>query len=278
MKAALGVLLAVLAAGCGASTTIDDPDGGGGGGDPDGGGGGWPDGGPLFDAAPPPWDGVIYAHSSSELYQVDPDTLAVTLIGPFGWGSVGYDEMTDIAVDRLGAIVGISFGSVYSVDPDTAACTFLAYLDRQFNGLSFVPAGVIDPTDAEVLVAAALDGTFWRVDPTTGASTQIGAYGGGLGSSGDIVAVEGSTFATVENNGLDWLARINPTTGTATLVGATGVNGIWGLGYWKNKVYGFSSGNQFVLIDTATGAATVVETGSVSWWGAGVTTQAPIIP
>ena len=96
--------------------------------------------------------------------------------------------------------------------------------------------------------------------------------------SGDIVAVEGATYATVARNTPDdWLVKVDPATGKATPIGATGVAGIWGLGYWKGKVFGFTSGNEFVLIDVNTGKARHVATGPVNWWGAGVTTLAPTI-
>jgi hypothetical protein len=182
------------------------------------------------DSAPPPENTFVFAHSSSELYKVDPDTLAVMLIGPFGWPSAA-DQMTDIAIDKNGYMVGISFDKVYAVNVDTAACSFLADLDRQFNGLSFVPAAEIDPTGDEVLVASALDGSFYEIDPGTGASSLIGNYGGGLTSSGDIVSVRGfGTVATVKQNGIgnDLLARVAPTTGVATVVGDTGETDIWG--------------------------------------------------
>src|SRR3972149_3519382 len=62
------------------------------------------------DRAPPPENAAVYAHSASELYRVDPDTFAVTLVGPFQWPSVA-DQMTDIAIDKDGNMVGISFDS-----------------------------------------------------------------------------------------------------------------------------------------------------------------------
>src|SRR5437870_2265465 len=63
--------------------------------------------------------GAVYAHSMDTLYQVDPDTLAVTMIGPFVW-STGSDRMTDIALDRTGNMVGVSFTKVYSIDKTNA--------------------------------------------------------------------------------------------------------------------------------------------------------------
>jgi hypothetical protein len=249
---------------------------------------GTPDGALPIDATPGPdsppfWDGVIYAHSSTDLYSVNPDTLAVTHIGPFQWpaGSL-FEQMTDIAVDRFGGIIGISYGSIYRVDPDTVLCTYLAELPTQFNGLSFVPASEIDPTGEEILLGAGLDGTLVQIDPLTGDPTTIGSYGAGLGSSGDIVSVDGfGTVATVKMGtfGPDYLARVDLAAGgAATIIGNTGFTDIWGLGFWKGQVYGFLESNEFVLIDPDTGAATFVSNGPQNWWGAGVTTIAPIIP
>jgi len=44
------------------------------------------------------------------------------------------------------------------------------------------------------------------------------------------------------------------------------------------KVHGFTNGDQFVLLDPATGAGMLVQSSTVSWWGAGVTTKAPVVP
>src|SRR5438128_2397972 len=112
---------------------------------PDGGNGGHIDSavndGPVFIDAPPVIDGApvffgkIYAHSYSDLYSIDHDTLSTTHIGPFLWPPEvgGTDMMTDIAVDKGGNIIGVSFGNVYAVDHDTAACTRLAPLTTEFN-------------------------------------------------------------------------------------------------------------------------------------------------
>ncbi|HJZ85418.1 MAG TPA: hypothetical protein VKN99_09625 [Polyangia bacterium] len=224
---------------------------------------------------------AVYAHSDSTLYKVDPDSLAVTSVGLFQWPSNSTDQMTDIAIDRDGNMIGISFMSVYAVDKSTAACRLLSMLDRSFNGLSFVPGQGPDPSAPEVLLAAALDGSVYRLDPMTGRSTPLGNFGGGLSSSGDLVSVTGfGTVATVKQSqpGNDFLARIDPATGTATVIGDTGFADVWGLGYWKGKIYGFTDGTQFVLIDPTTGAGSLVLSSSVAWWGAGVTTSAPVVP
>jgi hypothetical protein len=254
--------------------------------------GGAPDAGPpgnidsglsSSDAARDPErnDATVFAHSSSQLYSIDPDSLAVTLVGDFGWPVGTADSMTDVAVDRDGNMIGVSFTKVYSVDTTTAQTTFLADLQGEFNGLSFVPTDPNDPDSQEELVAAASTGMVYRLDPMTGESTQVGAYGGTFRSSGDIVSVTGfGTVATVKDgvNPTDLLVRIDPQAGyEATLIGDTMVTDIWGLGFWNDRVYGFSDSDGFVLIDTLTGKAQSVGQSDIHWWGAGVTTSAPVI-
>jgi hypothetical protein len=217
----------------------------------------------------------VYAHSSAKLYRIDPVKLTVTLVGPFGWPG-NPDAMTDLAIDRSGRVIGISFDHVYAVDPKTAKCTHLAKLTQDFNGLSFItnPGG-----GNERLLATAADGTVFEIDPQNGHSKKVGSYGANLTSSGDLVSVKGiGTVATVKKDALggDWLARVNPATGHATLIGPTGYTNIWGLGFWKDKVYGFTESSMFVLIDVKTGGAKLVSSGGGPWWGAAVTTSAPV--
>ena len=231
------------------------------------------------DAALPEFLGAVYAHSYQRLYKVEPDTLEVTLVGSFGWpGGFENDLMTDIAVNKDEELVGISFGAVYSINKLTAEVTFLSNLtDQSFNGLTYLPQSNGD----EILVGTGLAGTLWQIDPT-GANppVQIGAYGGEMVSSGDLVSVEGfGTVATVKNGSdIDYLARIDETTGAATIIGRTEFIDIWGIGFWRNKVFGFVATNQFVLIDVTTGVATYISTGPENWAGAGVTTRAPVAP
>jgi hypothetical protein len=288
----LATVLAVsLLGGCSPDSREDDDDQGGGGFDAGGVDAGTADASPFVDATPlddgstPPFeDGVIYAHSPDRLYQIDPDSYEVTEVGPFVWpADIGFDQMTDIAIDKTGTMIGVSFTRVYRVDPLTAGATYLAPLARSFNGLSFIADAL--PENPEILIGSSGDdGTVWKIDPATGATTQIGEYGNGFYSSGDIVSIEGfGTVATVKGgsspgNG-DWLAKLDPVTFNATVIGSgTGFSDIWGLGFWKGKVFGFSDASKMLLIDPTSGVATELSTSSFAWWGAGVTTTAPIIP
>jgi hypothetical protein len=220
----------------------------------------------------------VFAHSASELFKIDPDTLQVSKVADFGWPAGVTDQMTDIALDKLGSMIGISFDKVYSVDPDTAQCTTLAPLSREFNGLSFIAPASAE--GKEYLMATALDGSVFEINPQTGQSRTVGSFGGGLTSSGDLVSVKGfGTVATVESTmaSSDLLAMVDPVSGAAQVIGETGFVDVWGLGFWKGKVYGFTEVGEFILIDVQTGAGTLVSSSNNAWWGAGVTTEAPLI-
>lgn len=222
----------------------------------------------------------VYAHTSNDLYRVDPDTLAVTRIGAFTFTN-GNDQITDIAIDKTGQMIGISFTSVYRIDPNSAATTRLTSgLTGTFNGLSFVPAAQIGQSGDDVLVATRnADGAVFRVDPMTGQTTQIGNMGA-FRSSGDLVSVAGlGTLQTADNGlGNDRLVTLAASSFAATPIGADiGYADIWGVAYWKDKMFGFTEGGEFITIDPSTGVGTLVQGSGPAWWGAAVTTTAPVI-
>jgi hypothetical protein len=223
----------------------------------------------------------VYAHTSSQLYKVDPDTLAVMLVGNFAFSGGGSDQITDIAIDKSGLMIGISFQSVYRIDPTTAACTRLSQnLTTSFNGLSFVPAVEIGQTGADILVATQnTSGVVSRIDPATGAATPIGNMGA-FSSSGDLVSIVGlGTLQTADNGAAaDKLVRLAPTSFAAAPIGSTiGYSDIWGIAYWKDKVFGFTESGQFITIDPVSGVGTLVQGNGPRWWGAAVTTLAPVL-
>ena len=223
----------------------------------------------------------VYAQTATTLYRVDPDTLAITKVGDFVWPSALGDQMTDIAIDKTGMMIGVSFSSVYRVDTTNAHTTLLtANLAGEFNGLSFVPADQLGQTGDDILVGTRnSDGKVFRIDATSGAATQVGDMGGSYASSGDLVAVANfGTVQTIPGASNDMLARLAPQTFAATPIGtSTGFGEIWGVAYWKNKIYGFTEAGAFILIDPNTGVATLVTNTGLAWYGAAVTTLAPVI-
>ena len=266
MRLVIGVI--ALSA-CGASVRPGTQDGPHGGGSDSNGGGG--DSANTGQAS-------VYAHTADTLYRVDPDTFAITAVGPFGLTGFG-EAMTDLGIDANGNLVGVSFSSVYSVNASTGHATLLSSgsIGQQFNGLSFVPSA----GGPDILIGTDnVDGTVYQVNPMTGATTPIGNMGGSYTSSGDVVSVAGfGTVQTVPGSTHDVLVKLAPGTYAATPIGTnTGFNEIFGLGFWKGKVFGFTSAGQIITIDPMTGVGTQVATTSMSWYGAAVTTTAPVIP
>lgn len=277
------VCLALLLTACGASAVADDDDD-------------QPAIDARIDAVTSDADDVdfskVYAHSGTVLYRLDTGTLQPVEIGPFGLAS---GSITDIAVDKNDRMLGVSLDNIYVIDTATGAATLVRAYDgdENFTSLSFVPVDIQDPNSAERLVAATDEGTVLEINENTGATTQIGAYGttanGLIRSSGDIVAIYGlGIFATVtigddpDYSEPDHLAVINPSTWAATPLGVgTTYDRIFGIGFWKGKVYGFvdtTTGGIIIELNPNTGAVVGAPvTGPVRWFGAGVTTDAPII-
>lgn len=233
----------------------------------------------FSDARPGTINAEVYAHSPTTLYRLNPNTLLVDTVADFN----GCGEVIDIALDKDSNLYGTSFTGLYRINRDTAVCTLIA-TGSYPNSLSFVPAGVLDPTN-EVLVAY-LGSDYIRIDVTTGAITTIGTIGGGLSSSGDIVSVEGGgTYLTVEGpNCDDCLIQVNPADGGLQRNwGELGFPDVWGLAYWGGVAYGFDDNGSAFSIEF--GASTVTTTPiafpgappGLRFWGAGSTTVAPII-
>jgi hypothetical protein len=139
------------------------------------------DDGATIDASDAAIATPIYAHTGTELYEIDPvdPTLAPVDIGAFdciGGGNQD-DAMTDIAVDHTGAIWGVSVHDIYQVDATTAHCTAvsLGANAESLFGLTFAPVGVLDP-NVEVLVGANTAGELWAVT-SNGTLTQHGTFG-----------------------------------------------------------------------------------------------------
>ena len=241
------------------------------------------DNGPQLDMT------LVYAHSDTVLWAVDPRTNTLRNVGTFSFAASAPPDhaITDVAVDANGVLVGTTRTALFRIDTSTAACTLIAMLPGNgFVGLTYVPAGVLDPS-SEVLVGGTGPGTYWRIDPSTGMSTMLGQLKVGRTNyqlSGDFVSVQGAgTFATVRAMGVasssqDQLARMNERTGELTIIGNTGFQKIFGLAYYRNTLYGFTDAGQFISIDIMTGRGRMISTPAMQFYGAGVTTLAPIAP
>lgn len=229
----------------------------------------------------------VFGHSKSTLYKLDPDTKAVGIVAPFN----GCPDVTDIALDKDSRLIASADTGLYQVDKNTGACTLIA-MGAYPNSLSFVPEGTVDP-NVEALVGYVAVGDpernqFVRIDPTTGAITNIGApWNDDLVSSGDIVSViDGPTYLTVKRgmcSTSDCLVEINPVDGQIKrFLGPIGFQKVFGMAFWAGKAFGFTSdGKLFDIVVDAGGMVTtsLIPTQSgLQFWGAGSTTKAPVVP
>jgi hypothetical protein len=293
------------------STGGHDASGGGGsGGSPTSGGGPSAGGSGGFETVGgsgggTPAEGEVYGHSDTQLFKLEPIAKVVTVVGTFDCVSITFpgsgEGMWDIAIDKDGRMVGtlaklenfVQNGALVEIDEVNAHCSVIA-TGVYPNSLTFVPAGTLDPTN-EVLVG--FNGAaYLQIDPTTGAQTPIGNLnpnptGQDWESSGDVVSIIGDkTYLTVKPlgsgsmfAGSDNIVEIDPLTGQALdVIGDTTYPKLWGLGYWGGTAYGFSATGQLAEISLTDGSATGIPVMNappgLAWWGAGVTTSAPIEP
>ncbi len=255
-----------------------------------------PDAGPRLDAGQNLSNVVVYAHSSDTLFSFSPQDLEVREIGPFRLAS-GEEapNMLDLAVNEAEELFTTSSEALFRVDPQTAVATSVGTFsglasDERLFALTFLAPGELGAGSDEVLVGATNEGAYYRVDPSTARAEWLGAYPDEWQSSGDLVSVVGlGTFATLKRPDFpsDILARIlfaSDGSSIVTVIGPTrsdreDFRQLFGLGFWGRKLYGFSNSGQLIELDLNTGRGTVVtsETGTDQFWGAGVTTRAPVL-
>ena len=125
---------------------------------------------------------LIYAHTDTTLYQLDPTSpsLAITKIGDFDCVPGNTTAMTDVAVNANGDLWGVSAHAVWplEIQNTTVHCGSEIHLSDpnvRFYALTFAPAGVLAP-GKEVLVAGNTAGELWSID-ANGGLTQRGVFG-----------------------------------------------------------------------------------------------------
>lgn len=245
------------------------------------------------DAPPAVDNSEVFAHSGAMLYRLNNLTLSAMPIGPLT--GIGTQGLLDLAIDTNSKMVGITRDTLYTIDTATGAATLVKDLEQTaqgFTSLSYAPADFDDPSSPDILISANDQGQVFRIDVTgtQATATVIGSYGttavGKVISSGDLIAVRGfGIFATVDvgTGTEDYLARIDPNTWKATPLGiGTGFDKIFGLGYWNGRIYGFvddgfpATTGRIIDIDPNTGRGVQINSAGIRWFGAGVSTSAPI--
>ncbi len=253
-------------------------------------------------------DVIIYAHSRDTLFAFSPfQNLVVSEIVMTMPDATPAPAMVDLAVNADGEIYTSGYDTLFVIAPDSGVATPVGEfrteeglllgedLDTHLFALTFVPESLYPDAEAsEVLIGAANEGNCFEVDPHTAVSRSIGTYPAPWRSSGDLVSVEGldTTFATLreidsEATDPDYLAKVTFLPGgdiELTEPGAIRNSErvflqIFGLGYWGRGLYGFSNTGELIEIDrrTAVGELATEDTGAEEFWGAGVTTQVPVV-
>ncbi|MEO9141222.1 MAG: hypothetical protein ABI332_03030 [Polyangiaceae bacterium] len=256
---------------------------------------------------------IFYVHTDTTLYSLDPKDISATptKIGDFDCidGSGDTAAMTDIGVAKDGTLYGVSQGAAYplAIKSGSVHCVASWPLPSKskgvFYGLTVAPENTV--STEETLIAADSAGALWKIDATSGITTQVGTFGGGWGLSGDIVflANGGSPigFATVRKSSSDKtdtlieidVSKVKPGSAPVmkTVLGAVN-EGSWctnpsptktfgsmyGIAAYQDKVYGFSRAGDIVEIHNDDGSGCLINAfPTMKFAGAGVTTSAPVV-
>jgi hypothetical protein len=155
---------------------------------------------------------LLYAHTDTTLYQLDPKNVGgpMKTVGDFDCvgKTLAAKTMTDLAVAKDGQLYGVSEGAAFplTVQGDKVHCEATWPLPQtRFYGLTVAPENTVAPQ--EVLIGADSEGGLYQIDPTSGTPTQVGTLGADPKTklpwalSGDIVFLANSGnpigFATV---------------------------------------------------------------------------------
>ncbi|HEY1690888.1 MAG TPA: hypothetical protein VGG39_01925 [Polyangiaceae bacterium] len=160
---------------------------------------------------------TVYANTDDTLYSVNPQTQAVTPIGPMvGTSDSNTDgTVTDVAVDGSGDVYVNTESVIYkAVLP--AGGTGTVQLQQvkaltgstKFYALAFAPVGALDPNN-ETLVGGDSAGNLWSIDTSSGASKNLGNFGADASQSGHTFELSGDLVFYLDAQG-------NPT-GLATI-------------------------------------------------------------
>jgi hypothetical protein len=135
-----------------------------------------------IDGTAPSGAPLLYAHTDTTLYQLDPQDIggAAMTVGDFDCvGKTGPAKtMTDVAVSKDGKLYGVSEGAAFplTIQGTTVHCDATWTLPAtRFYGLTVAPENTLGPQ--EVLIGADGEGGLYEIDSTSGTPTQVGTLG-----------------------------------------------------------------------------------------------------
>jgi hypothetical protein len=198
---------------------------------------------------------------NSQLFLVDPDTGASSLVG-----ATGVNGMTDLAITSAGQLFGANLTSFYSIDTGTGSATLIGNF-----GTTTSMVGLDVASDGRFYGVEAGGGLF-RVDAGTGAATLL--FGTPFFYGGDVTHFSGDIFyAAAFVGGGTNLIEINAGTSTAVDLGQIALDVIPGLDFDINgRLVACAASGKFYEIPNfaSSGAGVLLSVSAVGT--AGVTT------
>ena len=178
---------------------------------------------------------IAYGEAFDTLYRVDLDAHTATPVGGAG-RYAGQDignisGLTTTADGNLLAVAG-GFKLLIALNADNGTAHVVGDLGLTGQGdpsrNDALDLNMVSGCDGKLWLTSAVANKIWNVDPTTGATTLVGATGHsitGLAALGDALYGAGGKS---DNN----FYRIDPDTGAATLIGPFGP----ALTHWANSI------------------------------------------
>jgi len=195
--------------------------------------------------------------TNSNLYRINEQTGAASLIGTSGFAEIG-----GIAFNSAGVLYGYSPGSLYTIDTTTGTATRVGLLgvNAPEGGLAFQPG-----TGTLFAVSSTLSDTLLTINPSTGVASTVGPLGSaGRDTSGLAFSPAGVLYGVAFRDGnADQLITIDTTSGAASPIGLLGTNvttpTVGGLEFDPDSgILYFSDNTNLYTVNTATGLATLV--------------------
>jgi hypothetical protein len=217
------------------------------------------------DATPDDWEATefMYAHTGTQLYSIDPVSYDATFVADFHH-SDGEEipNMTDLAVSMQGQMYAVSTNAMWHIAPQTGEVELVFQTkDQFFVALAFLSDGTLLIGGNDVMFVA---------DEELGTHEELATFTG-WSWDGDMVGLpDGLLYCAMREDGSDTSTLVVYDVGSETVVssGTTGVGSLYGIGYAKGVLFGFTDEGEILTIDGGTGAATVVDEPGISWWGA----------
>jgi hypothetical protein len=227
----------------------------------------------------------MFVHTDDTLFRMDNENFALIEVGPFN--APNGERMTDLAITPNGEIYTVSSSTstttsaLWLVDADNGQATRVAgvgEVGEQPNvGLTFLIDGTLLATDKT--------GGVRKIDPLTGAVTELGEFGTGYATAGDLVGIEDGRMFAISDMGPhgnedinNVLITINPETGRfISEIGQIGWGRVFGSAVANNRIYAFTDEGFVIEINPSNGVGTErARYADTRFWGAGVTPRAAI--